>query len=45
MCLVIVGIDFLQRLLRFDPRQRPSAAEALGKFNFPELNVNCHDLN
>ena len=37
--VAIIGIDLLQRLLRFDPRQRPTAEEALRKFNYRSLTV------
>lgn len=40
-----LGIDFIQRLLRFDPRQRPSAEEALGRFSCANIFVNFHRRN
>ena len=44
ICLIILGIEFIQSLLRFDPRRRPTAAEALGRFHCAESVFLCYDL-
>ena len=43
--VIQLGVDLLDQLLTFDPRKRPTAAEAQGDLSNKSLNLFCLNVN